>query len=1411
MFVVLSNAQIGIGTTTPNSTLDVRGSISTSYRAFTANTTATATDNLLVFTGTSAATLTLPTAVGCEGRTYMIKNASTTGPLPVLTIATTSSQTIDGVATKTLTLAYETVTVISNGSGWNISATGLPNGSGSSATDWAQDGNAVAAQKSLGTTSNYSLPFITNNVERMRLSNVGNLGIGTSTFNATNPEKLVVDAGITASVNAIVGKGSIDNYLQLNIQNNSAGTNASSDVVATANNGSETTNYVDMGINGGGNTSGVMGSANDAYLYNIGQNLLVGTGSASKSLVFMTGGTTQSTNERARFDGSGNFGIGTTSPSYKLHVNASSNPLYLGGVQSGTNTDSVVTIQNGVIKKIHPSLLPGGNNWLITGNSGINPATNFLGTTDDKQMILKSNGQSYLEFGRRQTLGLTQGYTDYDNNDEKVTYVRSALQFEAPGADFYKPKMFTDANGNFRVKGSSASTDYFEFGSTGSSNNGGFEFIIGDDGDEPILFKSYNYLTGMSEIMRLQSGRMAVGSNAFNATNPEKLLIDAGVTTSYNLMTGKGSIDNYLQINVQNRSNGTSASSDLVATADNGTETSNYIDMGVNSSGYNNSLVPVLNGINNTYLYGAGNDFTIGNLGNNKPLIFFTTPNATQSNAAERMRIDGSGNVGIGTTNPLYKLHVNASSNPLYLAGVQTGAGTDSLVTILNGVVRKIHTSALSSSNAWGLTGNAGTTAGTNFIGTTDAQALVIKQNNTQVGRFNTNSLSLGISSTTNTATNSYAIGTSSSIAFGKTNAFAIGNSASTTETNSFAIGNSAVTNGANSFAIGNGATANNTNSVAIGSAATTAFSITDALAVGSGATANSTNAIAIGKSATVGFSLTSAIAIGNAVNVDASNGVAIGNSASLGSLSNATVLGANSSASGTANNSTAIGYNADVTIANTVLLGDKSNSGLSVAIGSENFSASREKLLVDAGTTTSYNVISGKGSIDNYLQLNIQNTSAGTSASSDVVATANNGNETTNYIDMGINGGNYSGGVMGAANDGYLYNIGQNLLIGTGTAAKSVVFMTGGTSQGTNERARIDGTGNFGIGTTSPTQKLDVSGNMRLSGAFMPGNTAGTTGYFLQSNGAGVAPTWIDPGTYLNSLTWAQGGNSVASIQKLGTTSNYDLPIITNNTERMRITSNGDVAIGTSTFSSTNAEQLLVNAGTPATITDYQNVIVGKGNTNSYAQLNIQNTYSAANNSASSDVVATSDNGNESTNFIDMGINSGTNTTTGILGGGNTAYLYSTGNNFAIGNATASKDIMIFTGGTGASNERMRINGSGNVGIGNTNPTSTLSVAGSTAHSIVTKTANYTATASDYSILVNNSGAATITLPVASTAAGRVYNIKKISGVLNNVVIDPNGSETIDGALTRTLTMQYEAVIIQCDGTSWYILSKFL
>jgi hypothetical protein len=229
----------------------------------------------------------------------------------------------------------------------------------------------------------------------------------------------------------------------------------------------------------------------------------------------------------------------------------------------------------------------------------------------------------------------------------------------------------------------------------------------------------------MSEIMRLQSGRMAVGSNSFNATNPEKLLIDAGTTTSYNLMTGKGSIDNYLQINVQNSSSGGSASSDVVATSNNGSETTNFIDMGINSGGYSNTSLPVLNGVNTAYLYATGTDFVIGNGTASRPIRFFTGGFAA---ANERLRIDGTGRVGINNTAPAEALDVTGNVRFSGALMPNNTAGTAGYVLQSNGAGAAPTWVAPTSASSWSLTGNAGTTPGTNFVGTTNAQDLVFKQ-----------------------------------------------------------------------------------------------------------------------------------------------------------------------------------------------------------------------------------------------------------------------------------------------------------------------------------------------------------------------------------------------------------------------------------------------------------------------------------------------------------------------------------------------------------------------------------------------------------------------------------------------------------------------------------------------------------
>lgn len=52
----------------------------------------------------------------------------------------------------------------------------------------------------------------------------------------------------------------------------------------------------------------------------------------------------------------------------------------------------------------------------------------------------------------------------------------------------------------------------------------------------------------------------------------------------------------------------------------------------------------------------------------------------------------------------------------------------------------------------------------------------------------------------------------------------------------------------------------------------------------------------------------------------------------------------------------------------------------------------------------------------------------------------------------------------------------------------------------------------NVGIGTTTPTEKLHVLGNLRFDGALMPNNLPGVIGDALISQGPGVAPIWQSP-----------------------------------------------------------------------------------------------------------------------------------------------------------------------------------------------------------------------------------------------------------------------------------------------------------
>ena len=90
-----------------------------------------------------------------------------------------------------------------------------------------------------------------------------------------------------------------------------------------------------------------------------------------------------------------NIGIATVTPQYRLDIDAitgaTGNPVRLLGLLAGSTSDSIISSNSGVLRRLSISQIVNANAWSTTGNNGLSSSTNFLGHTDAIDLGFRTN------------------------------------------------------------------------------------------------------------------------------------------------------------------------------------------------------------------------------------------------------------------------------------------------------------------------------------------------------------------------------------------------------------------------------------------------------------------------------------------------------------------------------------------------------------------------------------------------------------------------------------------------------------------------------------------------------------------------------------------------------------------------------------------------------------------------------------------------------------------------------------------------------------------------------------------------------------------------------------------------------------------------------------------------------------
>ncbi|MGE3799756.1 MAG: beta strand repeat-containing protein [Candidatus Kapaibacterium sp.] len=649
-----------------------------------------------------------------------------------------------------------------------------------------------------GTLDPTHVRFITDNTERMRLTSNGKLGVGTTT---PNPNALLDVAGrVNTSESYDIdgnrwlwdGPGGINNTFvgaTFNTTNSGVANVFVGAGAGQANTfgGANVFVGVDAGgdnTSGGGNTfvglaagSGNTDGENNTFIgQGTGQNTTTGDDNvfvgSFAGLTNVSGLSNTLVGERSDVGGAGltnataigadavvsqsnavvlgnnaDVGIGTSTPARRLHVDGTAGTPNvrmgsLGGagnaVALGANESFVIADGNGDLEKRAAGTVINGLAWALTGNSGTTPGTNFIGTTDNVALHVRTNNIDRMIFN-------TNGSIQRDAGGD----ARGDRAIDLQTARFATTQV---ASGPLSVIG----------GGIGHTASGILSTVSGGE----LNTASGTHATVSGGVTNTASNTQAtVGGGANNTASGLRATVAGGSSNTasiqYSVVSGGESntaAHNHAVV-AGGRSNSAAGLRSTIGGGEQNSTTSDFstISGGAwNVSAGNYTAIPGGRGLTLT----ASADQTFGYLSNTGANdMTISTPNiavfgnadlwlANNDNGASQLRFYEAN----ATTGAFPPAGTNFTS---FRAGAQ-GAdinyilplSTTATVTVEEGLLQLdagtgqlswVDPATIATSAAWSLTGNSGTVAGTNFIGTTDNIALHVRTNNIDRMIFNTN------------------------------------------------------------------------------------------------------------------------------------------------------------------------------------------------------------------------------------------------------------------------------------------------------------------------------------------------------------------------------------------------------------------------------------------------------------------------------------------------------------------------------------------------------------------------------------------------------------------------------------------------------------------------------------------------